>query len=75
MFRSFVIFILFGLIVWIVRGYGRKNEAEPTARELVRDALTGIYFPKHEAVIITRSGETFYFISVENRDKYLTMHR
>lgn len=75
MLRLFLIAILFGLIIWIVRGYGRSEADGSSAEELVRDALTGVYFPKKDAATIVRGGETLYFINIENRDKYLTMNR
>jgi len=75
MIRLFVIFILFLLIIWVGRGFGRGGRDEAAAQELVRDGLTGVYFPKKDAVTIVRGGETFYFASVENRDRYLTMNR
>lgn len=74
MFRLLFIAILFAAIFWVVRGYGRSR-SEDQPREMVRDALSGVYFPKSEAVSITRHGETLYFINVENRDNYLTNHR
>ncbi|UQZ89396.1 hypothetical protein C4J81_09375 [Deltaproteobacteria bacterium Smac51] len=77
MLRLFIIALLFYLIIWLVRGYGGNgsNEEENETQELVRDAQTGLYFPKSESVSITREGETFYFASVENRDKFLTTRR
>lgn len=75
MFRLFIIALLFWLIIWVVRGYGGRGRDESAAEELVRDALTGIYFPKKDSVTITRGGETFYFMNIENRDRYLTMNR
>ncbi len=77
MFRLFIIALLFYLIIWLVRGYGRNEpeKDENETQELVRDAQTGLYFPKSESVSITREGETFYFASVENRDKFLASRR
>ena len=74
MFRLLVIAVLFGLIFWLVNGYGRDGNRAAASRELVPDALTGVYFPKDQAVSITRGGETYYFINKENRDKYLTLN-
>ena len=76
MFNLFIIALLFGLIFWVVRGFGRGDGHDRQAeRELVRDALTGVFFPKNEAVSITRGGETLYFLNIENRDKYLAANR
>ena len=75
MIRLFIIFILFLLIIWVVRGFGRGGRSETETQELVRDGLTGVYFPKKDAVTIVRGGETLYFASIENRDRYLTMNR
>ena len=77
MLRLFIIALLFYLIIWLVRGFGRggPQEGEHETQELVRDATTGLYFPKNESVSITREGETFYFASVENRDKFLASRR
>jgi len=73
--RLLLIALLFWLIIWVVRGYGRGGRDESAAQELVRDALTGIYFPRKEAVTIIRGGETLFFMNIENRDRYLTMNR
>ncbi len=72
MFNLFIIAALFGLIVWLAGGLrgGRRDPGEG-AQELVRDALTGVYFPKSEAVTIVRGGETLYFLNHENRDQFL----
>ncbi len=76
MFKTFIIALLFWLIIWLVRGYGGGRGREgPEAQELVRDALTGVYFPKKEALTVVRGGETLYFLNIENRDRYLTMNR
>ena len=77
MFRLFIIALLFYLIIWLVRGYGRNEpeKDENETQELVRDAQTGLYFPRSESISITREGETFYFASVENRDKFLASRR
>ncbi len=70
MLNLIIIAVLFALIFWLVRGYGRKDHEEQL-QELVPDALTGVYFPKSEAITLTRGGETLYFNCIENRDKYL----
>lgn len=70
MFRLLLIALLFALIFWVIRGYGQDDGPE-RPQEMVRDALTGVYFPKSEAVSVVRQGETLYFTSVENRDRYL----
>lgn len=75
MFRLFVIAVLFGLIFWLASGYGRDSKKSFTCRELVPDALSGVYFPKDQAVSVSRGGETLYFINKENRDKYLSLNR
>ena len=75
MLNLFLIALLFGLIFWVVRGYGRSARRDGHAQDLVRDALTGVYFPKSEAVSITRGGETLYFLNHENRDKFLRANR
>ncbi len=77
MLRLFIIALLFYLIIWLVRGYdgGGAKKEENEVQELVRDAQSGLYFPKSESVSITREGETFYFASVENRDKFLASRR
>lgn len=74
MLRLLFIAFLFAAIFWVVRGYGRSR-SDDQPQEMVRDALTGIYFPKNEAVSISRHGETLYFHNIENRDKYLTNNR
>ncbi len=75
MSRLLIIAILFALIFWVVRGYGRPLRAGNEAQELVRDALTGIYFPKSEAISLSRGGETLYFLNLENRDRFLAANR
>lgn len=74
MFRFIAIALLFGLIFWLVRGFGRSG-GPSSSRELVPDALTGVYFPKDQAVNISRGGETLYFINKENRDTYLSRNK
>jgi high-affinity Fe2+/Pb2+ permease len=77
MLRLFIIALLFYLIIWLVRGYdrGKPKKDENETQELVRDAHSGLYFPKSESISITREGETFYFVSVESRDKFLASRR
>ncbi|MDR1044488.1 MAG: hypothetical protein LBP33_05125 [Candidatus Adiutrix sp.] len=76
MFNLFILAVLFGLIFWIVRDYGRRTDSDRNqTQDLVCDALSGVYFPKNEAVSITRGGETLYFLSIENRDKFLSLNR
>jgi len=75
MFHIFMIALLFGLIFWVARGFGRAERRPPPVQELVRDALTGIYFPKSDALSISRGGETLYFSNIENRDRFLSGHR
>jgi len=75
MIQLLIIAFLFGLIFWVARGFGRGDRSRDQAQDLVRDALTGVYFPKTQAVSVTRGGETLYFLNVENRDKYLTLNR
>ncbi|MDR0355514.1 MAG: hypothetical protein LBJ64_07225 [Deltaproteobacteria bacterium] len=74
MFRIILIAVLFYLIIWVVRGLVAPRRARDTRQdevELVRDAHSGEYFPKYKALAISRQGETFYFISQENRDAWL----
>lgn len=75
MFRLFFVAILFGLIFWLARSWGGERSEENKAQELVQDALTGIYFPKNTAVKVIRGGETLHFSTVENRDRFLNLHR
>ncbi len=75
MLHLFLIALLFGLIFWVARGCGRSERREPQAQDLVRDAVTGVYFPKSEALSIVRGGETFYFSNIENRDRFLSRSR
>ena len=68
--------LLFGLIFWVVLGYKRgKPQKEASTQELVRDAMTGVYFPKTEAISVTSGGETIYFLTIENRDTFLSSGR
>ncbi|MDR1486955.1 MAG: hypothetical protein LBT62_03015 [Deltaproteobacteria bacterium] len=72
--RFLLIAVLFYLIIWVIRGLVSPESADnldADEKELVRDALTGIYFPKNKAITITRSGETFYFSTIDNRDAWL----
>lgn len=74
-FNLFIVGVLFALIVWVARGFDRGEKASPESQELVRDALTGVYFEKSKALSVTRGGETFYFQCLENRDKFLAEGR
>jgi hypothetical protein len=74
MWRILLIAVLFYLIVWMIRGLvapGREPRAGVQAEELVRDALTGVFFPKSKAVSLTKDGQKLYFIDVANRDLWL----
>lgn len=75
MFSLLVIALLFGLIFWLSQGFGSGGSKGGTEQELVRDALTGVYFDKEQAVSVTRGGETLYFQNFENRDKFLASRR
>jgi len=70
MFRLLLIAALFALVLWVARGYV-QNRSGDQPQEMVPDALTGVYFLKSEAVSITRHGETLYFSTAENRDRYI----
>ena len=75
MFNLLVIALLFGLIFWLARGFDGGSPKGGGEQELVRDALTGVYFDKKQAVSVTRGGETLYFQNIENRDKFLASRR
>ncbi|MCL2029574.1 MAG: hypothetical protein FWG97_04080 [Deltaproteobacteria bacterium] len=75
MLRLLIVSILFGLIFSLARSFGRPAAPSEEAQELVQDALTRVYFPKSMAVKVVRSGETFYFQSLENRDRFLSQTR
>jgi len=76
MLRFLVAALLFGLIFVLARSFGRPNPADSEEiQELVQDALTRVYFPKNAAVKVVRGGETFYFQSLENRDRFLSSNR
>jgi hypothetical protein len=76
MLRFLGVALLFGLIFSVARSFGRPDPARSEdVQDLVQDALTRIYFPKNAAVKVTRGGETFYFQSLENRDKFLSLNR
>ncbi|MDR2351771.1 MAG: hypothetical protein LBF22_01185 [Deltaproteobacteria bacterium] len=68
-----LIAVLFYLIIWVVKGLLRPKttDQESPEKDMVSDALTGVFFHKKQAVTISRGGQTFYFISVENRDAWL----
>ncbi|MDR1167154.1 MAG: hypothetical protein LBO66_15030 [Deltaproteobacteria bacterium] len=73
--RIILIAALFYLIFWVIRGLLKPKPApgqlQGDERELVRDALTGVYFNKNKAVTITTQGQTLYFLSADNRDAWL----
>jgi hypothetical protein len=76
MWRLILLCLLFYLIIWVGRGllFSRRMGPPPPApgeRVFVQDALTGVFFPKSEAVTVTTGGETYYFSTVENRDAWL----
>lgn len=71
MFRLLLITVVVTLILWVTRGFSRPKSGDQP-QEMVPDALTGVYILKNEAVTITRHGETLYFSTAENRDRYLT---
>jgi len=76
MLRLLVVVILFALIFGLVRSFGRPAaQPDEDAQELVQDALTRVYFPKGAAVKVVRGGETLYFQSLENRDRFLSRNR
>jgi hypothetical protein len=79
MIRLFLIGLLFYLIIWVVRDLvrPRKDPGGPgnaEERELVMDALTGVWFSKKKAVTVTTGRETLYFSSLSNRDAWLRQH-
>jgi hypothetical protein len=74
MWRILLIALLFYLIIWIIRGLVSPragSEVTIDEEELVSDSLTGVFFPKNKAVRLTKEGQTFYFISIANRDLWL----
>jgi len=76
MFRFLAVALLFGLIFGLARSFGRPGAARPEeVQDLVQDALTRVYFPKSAAIKVVRGGETFYFQSLENRDRFLSLNR
>ncbi|MDR2367636.1 MAG: hypothetical protein LBF58_05935 [Deltaproteobacteria bacterium] len=73
-FRILVLAILFYLIFWVIRGLvapRQKGQTVIKEEELVKDALTGIYFPVSKAVVVNKHGQKLYFSSVANRDLWL----
>jgi hypothetical protein len=77
MWRLILLAVLFYLIIWIGRGllFSRKAPAPPPAggeKVFVQDSLTGVFFPKSEAVTVVTGGETHYFSSIGNRDAWLS---
>ncbi|MGL4209385.1 MAG: hypothetical protein ACRCTY_08355 [Candidatus Adiutrix sp.] len=79
MIRLFIIAVLFWLIIALVRSsFAPKNPRandDGLVEEMVCDAFSGIYFKKQDALTITRGGQTYYFISLENRDKFLNANK
>ncbi|MDR1920492.1 MAG: hypothetical protein LBS31_01930 [Candidatus Adiutrix sp.] len=78
MYRLLVIAFLFWLIIALARSFVGPEKAGspgPESEEMVKDALSGVYCAKSEAVSITRGGETLYFISLENRDRFLAARK
>jgi hypothetical protein len=78
MIRLLIIAVLFLLIFWVVRDLARSKEeggGPPEESVLVPDAQTGVYFEKSKAVTVVTRGQTYYFISQENRDLWLRRNR
>ncbi|MDR2443701.1 MAG: hypothetical protein LBE31_09325 [Deltaproteobacteria bacterium] len=71
MWRLILVVFLFTLIIWIIRAPARREGSGSKEKEFVRDALTGVYFAKTDAITIVKGGELLYFSSVENRDLWL----
>ncbi|MDR2455051.1 MAG: hypothetical protein LBE49_00435 [Deltaproteobacteria bacterium] len=77
MWRLILLALLFYLIIMVGKGLlssgkGQRPLPDGDEKVFVQDALTGVYFPKSEAVTVTTGGETFHFSSVENRDAWLS---
>ena len=73
--RFFIIALLFVLIFWVARNFDRDSSESGDERELVQDALTGVYFDKNTAISVTKGGETLYFQNIDNRDRFLANSR
>ncbi|MDR1084306.1 MAG: hypothetical protein LBP22_05455 [Deltaproteobacteria bacterium] len=72
--RIILFFVLFYLIIWVGRDLFRPKvqpHNSDDTRELVRDALSGVYFAKDKAFTLTTDGQTLYFLSQANRDTWL----
>lgn len=76
MWRLLLLAALFYLIILVGRGLLSSRKGSPHAangeKVFVQDALTGVYFPKSDAVTVTTDGETYHFSSIENRDSWLS---
>jgi hypothetical protein len=76
--RLLLIAFLFYLIIWVARGLFRPDQtasSEAGPQELVRDALTGVFFDKSRACSLSTDGQTLYFSSKANRDAWLAQRR
>ena len=76
MLRFVLLAVLLYLIIWVGRGlvFSRRDPGplpEGDERVFVQDALTGVYFPRSEAVTVKTGGETYHFSSIANRDAWL----
>lgn len=81
MIRWLVIIVLFYLIWRVLRGLispdpkaGRRAGQGPRPDEpedLVRDPVSGVYFPRSQGVASLVEGKVLYFVSRETRDEYL----
>ena len=72
--RIIVLAILFYLIFWLIRGLvtpKSSGRARIREEELVKDALTGVYFLKSKAITVNKDGQKLYFSSIDNRDRWL----
>ncbi|MDR0548292.1 MAG: hypothetical protein LBI10_02605 [Deltaproteobacteria bacterium] len=76
--RILLIAFLFYLIIRVTRSLTNKGKAAPpleSAKELVRDELTGVFFDKSKAFTVNSGGQTLYFSSQQNRDVWLAQNR
>ncbi|MDR1870989.1 MAG: hypothetical protein LBS60_03505 [Deltaproteobacteria bacterium] len=75
--RVALIAFLFYLIILVVKSLLRPkpNPAPEVPQELVRDALTGVFFDKTKAISLSTDGHTLYFSSPANRDAWLAQKR
>ena len=68
--------VIFGFTCGFAPSFGRPDRARPEeVQELVQDALTRVYFPKSAAITVVRGGETLYFQSRENQNRFLSLNR